>query len=144
MGGTDRNDQLTKLYRSRQHYKWPRRPVVNFFMWCTYNAYILQNLHSPHKQQNKRFNTFHMFIEQLRNDLVGTYNCRKGQQGRAVEVDDSCLVNQSNIPLHIVERPVHASGKNKCVVCSEVHKRAKKKTPRARMTDLPKIRKTVL
>ena len=30
MGGTDKNDQMTRLHKSRRHYKWPRRLVMKF------------------------------------------------------------------------------------------------------------------
>ena len=39
MGGTDKNDQMTRLQKSRRHYKWPRRLMMKFFMWAAYNAY---------------------------------------------------------------------------------------------------------
>ena len=32
MGGTDRNDQMTKLQKCIRHYKWPRRLVMKFFL----------------------------------------------------------------------------------------------------------------
>ena len=30
MGGTDKNDQMTRLQKCRRHYKWPRRLVMKF------------------------------------------------------------------------------------------------------------------
>ena len=41
MGGCDLNDQLTKLYRCRRHYRWPRRLMMKVLMWCLYNAYVI-------------------------------------------------------------------------------------------------------
>ncbi|KAK6175036.1 hypothetical protein SNE40_013577 [Patella caerulea] len=45
MGGTDKNDQLTRLNRSRRHYRWPRRLMMNFIFWSVYNAYIFYLMH---------------------------------------------------------------------------------------------------
>jgi hypothetical protein len=33
MGGTDKNDQMTKLQKCRRHYKWPRRLMIKMFVW---------------------------------------------------------------------------------------------------------------
>lgn len=41
MGGCDLNDQLTKLYRCRRHYRWPRRLIMKCILWTCYNAYVL-------------------------------------------------------------------------------------------------------
>ena len=53
MGGTDKNDQMTRLQRCRRHYKWPRRLMMKFFMWTTYNAYVIQGYYIPHAQALK-------------------------------------------------------------------------------------------
>ena len=37
MGGTDKNDQLTRLQRCRRHYRWPRRLTMKFMMWAIFN-----------------------------------------------------------------------------------------------------------
>ena len=41
MGGCDKNDQMTRLHRSRRHYRWPRRLFIKIFMWACYNSYVL-------------------------------------------------------------------------------------------------------
>lgn len=40
MDGCDKNDQMTRLHRSR-HYRWPRQLFIKFFMWASFNSYIL-------------------------------------------------------------------------------------------------------
>jgi hypothetical protein len=30
MGGTDKNDQMTRLQKCRRHYRWPRRLMLKF------------------------------------------------------------------------------------------------------------------
>jgi len=71
MGGTDKKDQMTKLQKCRRHYKCPRRLMIKFFVWCSYNAYIMMNYYSPHKVVGKRFQTFHMFIDKLCHEMIG-------------------------------------------------------------------------
>ena len=71
MGGTDKNDQMTRLQRCRRHYKWPRRLTMKFFMWTTYNAYVIQGYDIPHAQAGKRVTTYHSLLEQLCNELFG-------------------------------------------------------------------------
>jgi hypothetical protein len=145
MGGTDKNDQLTKLQRCRRQYKWPRRLVVKFFMWCTYNAYVLQNVYAPHQQPGKRVVTFHAFIDQLCHGLVDTYRQTTAHRpAQRFETDLARLVNQGDAPQHMPERPADASTNNRCVVCNEKYKRAKVKNPGATDKDLPKRTKTVI
>lgn len=43
IGGCDKNDQLTRLHKTRKHYRWHRRRFIKFFMWACYNAYVLSN-----------------------------------------------------------------------------------------------------
>lgn len=77
MGGCDRNDQLTKLYRSRKHYRWPRRLIIKCVLWSFYNAYIINGKFKPHRQSGRRLRTF--------------YDCR-----RVMRVIDWQLPNQRN------------------------------------------------
>lgn len=142
MGGTDKNDQMTKLQKSRRHYKWPRRLMVKFFVWSAYNAYIIQDHYKPHKLPGKRLHTFHMFIDKLCHELVGTYR-RTNMPTARRETSDVRLLNQDNIPLHLAERPASATTNNRCFVCAEKYKRAKRANPQAKDKDLPKRTKTV-
>ena len=144
MGGTDRNDQLTKLHRSRRHYKCPRRLMIKFFMWTAYNAYILQNYKIPHKQPGKRLVTFHMFLDQLCHELIGAFRrCSTPTLRRRSKPNEACLINVGNVPQHLVEKPPHATTNNRCVVCTEKYRRAKQMNPGAHDVDLPKRSKTV-
>jgi len=144
MGGTDRNDQLTKLHRSRRHYKWPRRLTIKFFMWAAYNAYILQNYKIPHKQPGKRLVTFHTFLDQLCHELIGAFRrCSTPTLRRRSKPNEACLINVGNVPQHLVEKPPHATTNNRCVVCTEKYRRAKQMNPGAHDVDLPKRSKTV-
>ena len=72
MGGTDRNDQMTKLQKCRRHYKWPRRLVMKFFLWAAYNSYVLKGIVRCHSSPGHRSYTFHLFVETLCEQLVGT------------------------------------------------------------------------
>ena len=62
MGGTDKNDQMAKLQKSRRHYNWPRRLVMKFMMWDAYNAYVLMGCIKPHTPRSGRTFTFHMSL----------------------------------------------------------------------------------
>jgi len=143
MGGTDRNDQLTRLQRVRRHYSWPRRLTIKFFMWAVYNSYVIQRIFCPHTP-GKRITTFHMYIEKLCNQLVG--NFRRDTPTfhvRNPALLDGRLVNEPDRPIHIVERAENATGNNRCVVCTEINRRARLANPHAANKDLPKCKKTM-
>ena len=53
MGGTDRNDQMTKLQTYRRHYKWPSRLTMKFFLWAAYDAYVQMILSNRIAQQER-------------------------------------------------------------------------------------------
>ena len=142
MGGTDRNDQMTKLHRLRRHYKWPRRLNLKFFMWAAYNSYILQDYQRPHSQPRKRTVSFHMFLDRLCHELIGGY-CRFSIGRRISSPNDARLINAGDSVQHLVEHPVHATRNQRCVVCTEKYNKAKKQDPRAKDIDLPKRSKTV-
>ena len=61
MGGCDKNDQMTRLHRSRRHYRWPRHLFIKMFMWGCYNAYIIW--HERQKEAAKRPIYFTRFIK---------------------------------------------------------------------------------
>lgn len=141
MGGTDKNDQMTKLQRCRRHYKWPRRLFMKFFMWACYNSYVLMDFYKPHIQQGHRTLTFHAFLEQLCIQLVGDFRTPEQRGRRRSNVDpDARLVNYGQ---HTVERSPDATGSNRCVVCQEHYRRAKVSNPGLKDKDLPKRCKTV-
>ena len=76
MGGTDRNDQMTKPQRFRRHYKWSRRLMIKFFVWCAFNSYVIQDYYEPHKQPAQHVDIFRMFIDELCHVLVGAQRRR--------------------------------------------------------------------
>lgn len=138
MGGTDKNDQMTKLQKCRRHYKWPRRLMVKFIVRCAFNAYIIQNYYKPHILPGKRIRSFRMFVDELCHDLV--VSLASQNKSRAF---DARLLNEPNIPLHLPERPEVATGNNRCVVCSEKYNQARRVNPEAKHKNLPKRSKTV-
>lgn len=141
MGGTDKNDQMTRLQKCRRHYKWPRRLMMKFFMWTAYNAYVLQGYYKPHAQPGKRVVTFHFFLEQLCNELVGDVRNNTQQGRRRSDADPD--IRLSDVGSHEVERAEHATTNNRCTVCCEKHRRAKLVNPAATYKDLPPRSKTV-
>jgi len=141
MGGTDRNDQLTKLCRIRQHYKWPRRLAVEVFMWPTYKMHMSFTVILCH--------TISLVTETLLFTL-SLINCAMTSLAAIVEQVlqdgdsfDNRLLNSGPNPQHLVERAANASSNNRCAVCSEKYNRAKRQDPKAREADLPKRSKTV-
>jgi hypothetical protein len=142
MGGTDKNDQITKLQKCRRHYRWPRRLMMKFFMWAAYNAYVLMNTVKPHYNVTGRAYTFHFFIEDLCNQLVGDYSAGVSIRRRS-SVDVEEVVRLKRDADHFAERPAGTSTNYRCVVCSEKYNRAKRRNPNLKDKDLPKRRKTV-
>ena len=139
MGGTDRNDQMTRLQKCRRHYKWPRRLMLKIFMWAAFNSYILMNYVKPHRQQGHRVITFHDFLETLCIELVGKFR-QTASIGRPRTSEPARrLVNDGS---HMPERR-NDSRNHRCRVCSEKYNRAKASDPDAEDKDLPKCKKTV-
>ncbi|XP_041481779.1 uncharacterized protein LOC121428951 [Lytechinus variegatus] len=127
MGGTDKNDQMTRLQRCRRHYKWPRRLVMKFFMWAAYNAYILMGLKKPHDKR---------LCLQLVGDVRNT-----SHKGRRRSSDpERRLVDAGS---HFPERAPQGTTNHRCVVCQEKYRRAKAANPQAKEDELPKRKKTV-
>ena len=145
MGGTDRNDQVTKLCRIRRHYKWPRRLLVKFFMWAVYNAYIIHDYQVPHKRSGHRYVTFHSFVSLLCHELVGAFRRSATPVSRRPSntVIDTRLINSGSSPQHLAERSASATSNQRCAVCSERYNRAKRQEPSATSSVLPKRTKTV-
>jgi len=144
MGGKEKNDQMTKLRRCRRHYRWPCRLVMKFFLWAAYNAYVLQHCFCPHKQPGKRLKTFHMFVDELCHNLVGTFHhSPKITSRRVSDPSDTRLLNDPSVPVHMPERGAGATSNNRCVVCNETYKQAKRKKPDASNSQLLKCSKTV-
>ena len=139
MGGTDKNDQITKLNKSRRHYKWPRRLKVKFFMWAAFCAYIIQGSFRPHYEPGHRPRTFYTFLADLVRELIGDYHAPKrrslSRELRPTRLDETA---------HFPERPQHASTNHRCAVCKEKHNKYQKDNPNTSYKKNPfKMKKTV-
>ena len=90
MGGTDKNDQMTRLHKTRRHHRWPRRLLVKFITWAVYNSYVIFQSMYPEKAKSC---TFRKYIEQYSLELVGIRRVRA--------VDDAAVeVRLQNVGLH--------------------------------------------
>lgn len=117
MGACDLNNQMTKLYCSRKHYRWPRR----LMMWCSYNAYIIEGKIRKHAPEGHRPRTIYDFLDELCLTLIGNFRTTSVCRNRASqEVPESSL---QNIGLHHPEQPAEATTNQTCLVC---HERVKK------------------
>ena len=144
MGGTDKNDQMTKLNKCRRHYKWPRRLMIKFFMWACYNSYVLIGYKRPHQMRGKRTLTFNMYMEQLCQQLVAQHEEGRNKIGdRRLSADDLFEQRLQNLGIHGVEKAPHATSNNVCCVCYERHVRAKKQNSTLAYKDLPPKKKTM-
>lgn len=144
MGGADKNDQMSKLRRCHRHYRWPRRLFMKFFLWAAYNAYVMHNCFCAHNQTGQRLYTFHMFVNDLCHELVGSFRRNPRIMSRRVSgTSDARLVNSSTVPVHMAERATGASSNNRCAVCNEKYKQAKRTHPEWNASQLPKRSKTV-
>lgn len=117
MGGCDLNDQLTKLYRCRRHYRWPRRLIMKCILWTCYNAYVLLGHFQPHAQPGKRLYTFYDFVDSIVLSLIGDYRSPLATRRRSIA--SQSLDRLNNVGVHMPERPAEASGNHRCVVCRE-------------------------
>ncbi|XP_050392713.1 piggyBac transposable element-derived protein 4-like [Patella vulgata] len=141
MGGTDKNDQMTRLQKCRRHYKWPRRLIMKFFMWAAYNAYVIQGYYKSHMQSAHRNFTFHFFLEKLCHQLVGVVRNMTQKGRRRSDTDQE--IRLGDVGQHVCERAEHATTNNRCVVCTEKYRRAKLSCPNTLDKDLPTKSRTV-
>ena len=134
MGGCDKNDQITRLHKTRRHYRWPRRLFVKFVMWSCYNVYVLMNYYNPHTVARRRFRTFNNFVDELCLQLVGDYRSAvQRRESREVELPQ----RMQNVGLHNPERSREATGSNVCVVCAYKYNKYRKDNPDVAAKDLP-------
>ena len=78
MGGTDLNDQYTRMRKQRRHYKYPSRVIVKCFQWAAFNAYIIALESQPHHLAGSSstpitsgwMSSFSSFLVKLRSELV--------------------------------------------------------------------------
>ena len=70
-----------------------------------YTLYILQDYYSAHQRPGSRPTAFHMFIEQIYHELVGTHRrAAVNLPHRRSGADMSTLVNVGTVPVHMPER----------------------------------------
>ncbi|GFR82335.1 PiggyBac transposable element-derived protein 4-like [Elysia marginata] len=137
MGGCDRNDQMTRLNRSRRHYRWPRRLFVKFFMWACYNSFVLFISKRPGASSKVYFTRY---IQDLCISLVGTF--RSTARLSIHHKPRDIRFTQGN---HFPFESPNASSDNTCVVCSEKHNRFKRSNPDIQHKDNPhKLVKTTV
>jgi hypothetical protein len=140
MGGTDRNDQVTKIQKIRRHFKWPRRLVVKCFMWACYNSYVVEGFFKPHYPVGKRPRLFQDFVEDLVDELIGGFRRNAPVRDRLTLAPE----RQVDVGQHFPERSPGESRNHTCVVCREKHNRFMKKNPGTHYSDNPnKKKKTV-
>lgn len=141
MGGCDKNDQMTKLYKSRKHYRWPRRMMLKCLTWTCYNAYVIQQHYKP-QTSGRRLYTFYDFLDELVISLIGDYRSPAFIRRRSsMSVN---LLRLQNVGEHMPDRPAGATGNNRCIVCREKARHFAKANPSIAKKDNPyKESKTV-
>ncbi|KAK6191057.1 hypothetical protein SNE40_002805 [Patella caerulea] len=118
MGGCDKNDQMTKLYKTRRHYRWPRRLFMKFFMWVCYNAYVLEGYYRAHNHAKQRSRIFNNFLDDIWLQLIGMYHSGTNRrESREADIPGRL----QNVGNHFPERPEEATRSNICVVCAYKH-----------------------
>lgn len=111
MGGTDLNDQMTRLQKSRRHYKWPRRLFLKSMMWALYNSYIL------YREVTSQSTTFSQYVDTLCHDLIGTHrstHVHKPLRGAPIPVERRL----QEVGLHMPEKREDTGKGQTCKVCS--------------------------
>ena len=113
IGGTDKNDQMTRLYRTR-HHCWPRRLVIKFVMWATYNAYVLFQIISSQKAQGF---SFRKFIDKFCLYLVGVF---RADAVRKKFQNPNAPGRLQNVGLHLPQIP-RMTLQIICVLCAPLN-----------------------
>ncbi|KAK3776107.1 hypothetical protein RRG08_046774 [Elysia crispata] len=130
MEETDKNDQMTRLHKTKQHYRWPRRLLVKFIMWAVYNSYVIFQFLYPEKAKNC---TFRKYFEQYSLELVGEFRTQAVRRVRAVGDE----VRLQNVGLHHLCIPEDGSKVTLCVVCSKKYSKFKKAHRNVAYKDCP-------
>ena len=131
MGGTDLNDQMTRLQKSRKHYRWPKRLIVKGLMWSIYNAYVIFR----HTKQDTitKMPPFIDFLEGICTSLVGAHRSQAAKRARRVDTEERL----QNVGLHMPEFSQEEKSNHECVVCTKKHKNCKSANPNTPYKDLP-------
>jgi len=120
MGGVDLNDQVSKLFKPRKHYRWPRRMLMKIIMWTCYNAYLAHGHLVPHKLSGRQPYTFTKFLQECVTGLIGEFTSVAITQRRT---DSRETTRLTDVGVHFPERAPDATGNNRCRVCREKHNR---------------------
>ena len=80
LGGCNLTDQMTNLYRSHRHYRWPQCLMIKCLLWCCFNAYIIEGHIRPHTPPGDRSRTFYDFLDEICMTLVDDFQTRAGQR----------------------------------------------------------------
>ena len=134
MGGCDNIDQMTKLYRARRHYRWPKRLMLKCLFWCLYNSFISEMSLKQHKYVGHRRRTFYDFVDDVTLSLIGHYRASTSIRKRLsrTEDDENRLIDVGG---HHPEHPPDATSNNTCAVC-----RKKRNVYQRSHPDVPKKR----
>ena len=130
MGGCDKNDQMTRLHRSRRHYRWPRRLFIKFFMWACYNSFVLYV--SARQNVDKKPLYFTRYIQQLCLELIGDYRTSAVRRGQVEPCPQR--MTQGN---HFPQIDVGPTSNHICTVCMEKHLRYNRQNPGVTYKDNP-------
>jgi len=129
MGGVDLNDQMSKLFKPRKHYRWPRRMLMKTIMWTCYNAYLAHGHVVPHKLSGRRPYTFTKFLQECTTGLIAEFRSTAITRRRTNSGDTTRL---NDVSVHFPERAPDATGNNRCRVCREKHNRFRLAHPNVR------------
>lgn len=133
MGGCDVNDQVTRLTRTRRHYRWPRRLFIKMVMWACFNSYHLMNFYNPHKQRGKRYRNFGSFMESICLSLVDTHRHAAKKLQNRVQGPERLM----DVGLHVPELSPQSTGNQLCVVCSKEFNKHVKDFPDVPYKEIP-------
>ena len=130
MNAVDRNDQMTKLNKSKKSMRWYRKIERKLLELSVYNAYIIEGTTMDHNAPGKRKRDLQSFRLDLAHALVGTNRLRKRPRSENSE-NLLRLDNMAHYP-YVGEGKDHV-----CVVCNERHLRYKRSNPNSTYNDNP-------
>ena len=133
MGAVDRNDQVTKLNKSKKAMRWYRKIERKLLELSIYNAYVLEGSVIKHKQPGKRKRELLGFKLDLAHELIGQVRIRKRTgRSRSATSDQLLRLDGKN---HL---PAVGEGKDHvCVVCNEKHMKYKERNPDVSYSENP-------
>ncbi|GFS00009.1 PiggyBac transposable element-derived protein 4 [Elysia marginata] len=129
MGGSDKNDQMTRLNRSRRHNRWPRCLFIKFFMWACYNSFVIYVTKQEAAEKKPMF--FTRYIQKLCLELIGDYRSKAIRRGQ-LEPCPQRLIPGNHWPEIPEEKSNHV-----CAVCMEKHNQFNRQNPGVAYKDNP-------